>query len=158
MQLIVVSEARKKSLKHLIFSLHSSTSRKKPTSTLFFISYQDIRRMFYGLQINDILECMAACHLFRKHYYVKSAGICDQSRMSNPVYKFKGKNVLIERNTASSTSSMASKSGKPSGERNLQSNWLYYDRCNSFFVFSIVSCLYRLDRGAMQQYKIDIQS
>ena len=63
--------------------------------------------MFYG-QIDDILGEHAP--LFKEHYYIKSSGNCDLSRMSDPHDEFKGKNVLIERN---STSEMASKSGKP---------------------------------------------
>lgn len=46
--------------------------------------------------------------LFKDHYYVKQSGNCDLSRMSDPHNEFKGKNVLIERN---STSAMASKYG-----------------------------------------------
>uniref|UniRef100_A0A0E0N7B9 Spermatogenesis-associated protein 20-like TRX domain-containing protein n=1 Tax=Oryza rufipogon TaxID=4529 RepID=A0A0E0N7B9_ORYRU len=47
--------------------------------------------------------------LFKNHYYVKSSGNCDLSRMSDPHDEFKGKNVLIERKQASL---MASKCGK----------------------------------------------
>ncbi|CAO2167655.1 unnamed protein product [Urochloa humidicola] len=47
--------------------------------------------------------------LFKNHYYVKSSGNCDLSPMSDPHNEFKGKNVLIERRSASL---MASKSGK----------------------------------------------
>ncbi|XP_047966732.1 spermatogenesis-associated protein 20-like isoform X1 [Salvia hispanica] len=59
-------------------------------------------------EIDDILGEHAP--LFKEHYYIKSSGNCDLSRMSDPHDEFKGKNVLIERN---STSEMASKSGKP---------------------------------------------
>ncbi|KAG6415323.1 hypothetical protein SASPL_122731 [Salvia splendens] len=59
-------------------------------------------------EIDDILGEHAP--LFKEHYYIKSSGNCDLSRMSDPHDEFKGKNVLIERN---STSAMASKSGKP---------------------------------------------
>lgn len=48
--------------------------------------------------------------LFKDHYYIKASGNCDLSRMSDPHDEFKGKNVLIERN---STSAMASKYGVP---------------------------------------------
>ncbi|XP_022864664.1 spermatogenesis-associated protein 20-like isoform X1 [Olea europaea var. sylvestris] len=48
--------------------------------------------------------------LFKEHYYVKSSGNCDLSSMSDPHNEFKGKNVLIERN---SISAMASKYGMP---------------------------------------------
>uniref|UniRef100_A0A0E0JTC2 Spermatogenesis-associated protein 20-like TRX domain-containing protein n=1 Tax=Oryza punctata TaxID=4537 RepID=A0A0E0JTC2_ORYPU len=47
--------------------------------------------------------------LLKNHYYVKSSGNCDLSRMSDPHNEFKGKNVLIERKQ---TSLMASKCGK----------------------------------------------
>lgn len=46
--------------------------------------------------------------LFKEHYYVKSTGNCDLSRMSDPHNEFKGKNVLIERN---STEALAKKHG-----------------------------------------------
>ncbi|KAG6417842.1 hypothetical protein SASPL_120037 [Salvia splendens] len=59
-------------------------------------------------EIDDILGEHAP--LFKEHYYIKSSGNCDLSRMSDPHDEFKGKNVLIEQN---STSAMASKSGKP---------------------------------------------
>ncbi|KAL1558435.1 dTMP kinase [Salvia divinorum] len=59
-------------------------------------------------EIDDILGEHAP--LFKEHYYIKSSGNCDLSTMSDPHDEFKGKNVLIERN---STSAMASKSGKP---------------------------------------------
>ncbi|KAL1542665.1 dTMP kinase [Salvia divinorum] len=62
-------------------------------------------------EIDDILGEHAP--LFKEHYYIKSPGNCDLSRMSDPDDEFKGKNVLIERN---STSAMASKSGKPLDE------------------------------------------
>ncbi|PIN01246.1 protein containing a thioredoxin domain [Handroanthus impetiginosus] len=55
-------------------------------------------------EIEDILGEHAT--LFKEHYYIKSSGNCDLSRMSDPHNEFKGKNVLIERN---STSEMASK-------------------------------------------------
>ncbi|KAL2238950.1 UNVERIFIED_CONTAM: Spermatogenesis-associated protein 20 [Sesamum indicum] len=57
-------------------------------------------------EVEDILGEHAP--LFKEHYYVKSSGNCDLSRMSDPHNEFKGKNVLIERN---STSEMASKFG-----------------------------------------------
>ncbi|KAL0419990.1 UNVERIFIED_CONTAM: hypothetical protein Sradi_1412500 [Sesamum radiatum] len=57
-------------------------------------------------KVEDILGEHAP--LFKEHYYVKSSGNCDLSRMSDPHNEFKGKNVLIERN---STSEMASKFG-----------------------------------------------
>lgn len=47
-------------------------------------------------KIVEILGEHAA--LFKDHYYVKSSGNCDLSRMSDPHQEFKGKNVLIERN------------------------------------------------------------
>ncbi|GAB2281321.1 hypothetical protein Dimus_015919 [Dionaea muscipula] len=46
--------------------------------------------------------------LFKEHYYVKPSGNCDLSGMSDPHNEFRGKNVLIERN---STEVMASKHG-----------------------------------------------
>ncbi|KAK4418176.1 Spermatogenesis-associated protein 20 [Sesamum alatum] len=57
-------------------------------------------------EVEDILGEHAP--LFKEHYYVKSSGNCDLSRMSDPHNEFKGKNVLIERK---STSEMASKFG-----------------------------------------------
>lgn len=48
-------------------------------------------------------------NLFKDHYYIKSSGNCDLSRMSDPHNEFKGKNVLIERKDVAS---MASKCGK----------------------------------------------
>jgi uncharacterized protein YyaL (SSP411 family) len=47
-------------------------------------------------------------NLFKDHYYVKSSGNCDLSRMSDPHDEFKGKNVLFERRPISY---MASKHG-----------------------------------------------
>ncbi|TVU34686.1 hypothetical protein EJB05_16531 [Eragrostis curvula] len=58
-------------------------------------------------EIEDILGENA--ELFKNHYYVKSSGNCDLSRMSDPHNEFSGKNVLIERKP---TSLMASKCGK----------------------------------------------
>lgn len=55
-------------------------------------------------QVEEILGEHAA--LFKEHYYIKASGNCDLSRMSDPHNEFKGKNVLIERN---STSAIASK-------------------------------------------------
>ncbi|KAL0389599.1 UNVERIFIED_CONTAM: Spermatogenesis-associated protein 20 [Sesamum calycinum] len=62
-------------------------------------------------EVEDILGEHAP--LFKEHYYVKSSGNCDLSRMSDPHNEFKGKNVLIERN---STSEMASKFGMSTEE------------------------------------------
>ncbi|KAL2535568.1 hypothetical protein Fot_16959 [Forsythia ovata] len=59
-------------------------------------------------EVEDVLGEHA--NLFKEHYYVKPSGNCDLSRMSDPHNEFKGKNVLIERN---STSAMASKFGVP---------------------------------------------
>uniref|UniRef100_A0A1D1ZHJ6 Spermatogenesis-associated protein 20 n=1 Tax=Anthurium amnicola TaxID=1678845 RepID=A0A1D1ZHJ6_9ARAE len=36
-------------------------------------------------------------NIFKDHYYVKSSGNCDLSRLSDPHNEFKGKNVLIEK-------------------------------------------------------------
>uniref|UniRef100_A0A0D9V9Z2 Spermatogenesis-associated protein 20-like TRX domain-containing protein n=1 Tax=Leersia perrieri TaxID=77586 RepID=A0A0D9V9Z2_9ORYZ len=58
-------------------------------------------------EIEDILGENA--ELFKNHYYVKSSGNCDLSRMSDPHDEFRGKNVLIERKQASL---LASKCGK----------------------------------------------
>ncbi|XP_057246668.1 uncharacterized protein LOC104899065 isoform X2 [Beta vulgaris subsp. vulgaris] len=57
-------------------------------------------------EIEDILGELAT--LFKEHYYVKSTGNCDLSRMSDPHNEFRGKNVLIER---SSTEALAKKQG-----------------------------------------------
>ncbi|KAG8054003.1 hypothetical protein GUJ93_ZPchr0001g29937 [Zizania palustris] len=62
-------------------------------------------------EIEDILGENA--ELFKNHYYIKSSGNCDLSRMSDPHNEFNGKNVLIERKQ---TSLMASKCGKPIDE------------------------------------------
>lgn len=74
---------------------------------LFLPFYFSLINFFRG-QIDDILGEHAP--LFKAHYYINSSGNCDLSRMSDPHDEFKGKNVLIERNSASA---MASKSGKP---------------------------------------------
>lgn len=54
-------------------------------------------------EVEDIVGEHA--ELFKDHYYVKPLGNCDLSRMSDPHNEFKGKNVLIERNDASSIAS-----------------------------------------------------
>lgn len=72
-----------------------------------FLCYSFILLGSHKIQVDEILGEHAP--LFKEHYYVKSSGNCDLSKMSDPHDEFKGKNVLIERN---STSTMASKSGK----------------------------------------------
>lgn len=57
-------------------------------------------------EIEDILGEHAT--LFEEHYYVKTTGNCDLSRISDPHNEFKGKNVLIER---SSTEALSKKQG-----------------------------------------------
>ncbi|KAJ6808783.1 spermatogenesis-associated protein 20 [Iris pallida] len=57
-------------------------------------------------EVEEIIGDFA--NLFKDHYYVKSSGNCDLSRMSDPHNEFKGKNVLFEKKDASS---MASKLG-----------------------------------------------
>ncbi|KAL4202665.1 hypothetical protein AMTRI_Chr02g222250 [Amborella trichopoda] len=47
-------------------------------------------------EVDEILGAHSAS-LFKDHYYVKPGGNCDLSRMSDPHDEFKGKNVLIER-------------------------------------------------------------
>ncbi|KAL8151421.1 hypothetical protein V2J09_021229, partial [Rumex salicifolius] len=59
-------------------------------------------------EVDNVLKEHAA--LFKEHYYVKPSGNCDLSSMSDPHNEFKGKNVLIERN---STEAMAKKYGMP---------------------------------------------
>ncbi|XP_022899124.1 spermatogenesis-associated protein 20-like isoform X2 [Olea europaea var. sylvestris] len=59
-------------------------------------------------EVEDILGEHA--NLFKEHYYIKPTGNCDLSSMSDTHNEFKGKNVLIERN---SNSAMASKFGMP---------------------------------------------
>lgn len=49
-------------------------------------------------EIDDLLGEHAT--LFKEHYYVKPTGNCDLSRRSDPQNEFKGKNVLIERNSS----------------------------------------------------------
>lgn len=60
------------------------------------------------LKVEDTLGEHAS--LFKEHYYIKPAGNCDLSRMSDPHNEFKGKNVLIELNDSSA---LASKLGLP---------------------------------------------
>lgn len=48
--------------------------------------------------------------LFKDHYYIRTPGNCDLSRMSDPHNEFKGKNVLIE---LVDTPDLASKYGMP---------------------------------------------
>lgn len=62
-------------------------------------------------EVEDIVGEHA--ELFKDHYYVKPLGNCDLSRMSDPHNEFNGKNVLIERNDASS---MATKLGMSEDE------------------------------------------
>lgn len=59
-------------------------------------------------EVDNILEEPAT--LFKEHYYIKPSGNCDLSSMSDPHNEFKGKNVLMERN---STEAMAKKHGMP---------------------------------------------
>ncbi|XP_050363698.1 uncharacterized protein LOC126782482 [Argentina anserina] len=53
-------------------------------------------------EVEDILGEDAT--LFKNHYYIKPAGNCDLSRLSDPQSEFKGKNVLIERKNDSEAS------------------------------------------------------
>ncbi|GKC08309.1 spermatogenesis-associated protein 20 isoform X2, partial [Tanacetum coccineum] len=61
---------------------------------------------------NDEVDKIVGEHatFFKEHYYIKKSGNCDLSSMSDPHNEFKGKNVLIERN---STNALASKLGMP---------------------------------------------
>ncbi|KAF9607389.1 hypothetical protein IFM89_034622 [Coptis chinensis] len=54
-------------------------------------------------EVEDI--CGEHAKVFKAHYYIKPSGNCDLSTMSDPHNEFKGKNVLIERNDASSLAS-----------------------------------------------------
>lgn len=63
------------------------------------------------LKVEDILEDHA--NIFKEHYYIKTTGNCDLSRMSDPHNEFKGKNVLIVLNEPSA---LASKLGLPMRE------------------------------------------
>ncbi|XP_077217755.1 catalytics [Tasmannia lanceolata] len=64
---------------------------------------------FYIWTSNEIEDIAGdAANIFTDHYYIKSSGNCDLSKMSDPHEEFKGKNVLIERKDASV---MASKLG-----------------------------------------------
>lgn len=64
---------------------------------------------FYVWTSEEVEEIVGDfANLFKDHYYVKSSGNCDLSRMSDPHNEFKGKNVLFEKKDASS---MASKLG-----------------------------------------------
>ncbi|CAM8888471.1 unnamed protein product [Rhodiola kirilowii] len=64
---------------------------------------------FYVWTSDEIEEILGEhATLFKDHYYVKSSGNCDLSRMSDPHQEFKEKNVLIER---SDYAAMASKFG-----------------------------------------------
>ncbi|KAJ4783320.1 hypothetical protein LUZ62_034566 [Rhynchospora pubera] len=69
---------------------------------------------FYIWSSEEIDEILGEnANLFKDHYYVKSSGNCDLSRMSDPHGEFKGKNVLFERRPISY---MASKRGMSLGE------------------------------------------
>ncbi|XAR61288.1 hypothetical protein NMG60_11034938 [Bertholletia excelsa] len=59
-------------------------------------------------EVEDIVGEYAP--IFKEHYYIKPSGNCDLSIMSDPHNEFKGKNVLIERN---STDAVASKFSMP---------------------------------------------
>ena len=51
------------------------------------------------MQVEDVLEDLGT--LFKDHYYIKTSGNCDLSRMSDPHNEFGGKNVPIERKAIS---------------------------------------------------------
>lgn len=72
---------------------------------LLLFSHTDF---FFSFKVEDIVGDHAS--LFKDYYYIKPSGNCDLSQMSDPHNEFKGKNVLIERNSASA---MASKCGMP---------------------------------------------
>ncbi|KAK1315644.1 hypothetical protein QJS10_CPA05g00498 [Acorus calamus] len=64
---------------------------------------------FYVWTAKEVEDVMGdSAKLFMEHYYVKTSGNCDLSRMSDPHNEFKGQNVLIERKDIST---MASKYG-----------------------------------------------
>ncbi|XP_020585915.1 spermatogenesis-associated protein 20 [Phalaenopsis equestris] len=53
---------------------------------------------FYVWTSKEVEEILGDdADLFKTHYYVKTSGNCDLSRMSDPHNEFKGKNVLFER-------------------------------------------------------------
>lgn len=61
---------------------------------------------FYVWTSKEVEEVVGDfANLFKDHYYVKSSGNCDLSRMSDPHNEFKGKNVLIERKDVPSRAS-----------------------------------------------------
>ncbi|PON96626.1 Spermatogenesis-associated protein [Trema orientale] len=62
-------------------------------------------------EVEDVLGEHAT--LFKEHYYIKSSGNCDLSKMSDPHKEFEGKNVLIEWKIPSE---IASKYGLPREE------------------------------------------
>lgn len=64
---------------------------------------------FYVWTSEEVEEIVGDfANLFKDHYYVKSSGNCDLSRMSDPHNEFKGKNVLFEKKDASSMASKLS--------------------------------------------------
>ncbi|XP_024965667.1 spermatogenesis-associated protein 20 isoform X1 [Cynara cardunculus var. scolymus] len=80
-------------------SAESENSKKKKEGAFY---------VWTNSEVDDIVGDHAT-H-FKEHYYVKKSGNCDLSQMSDPHNEFEGKNVLIERNSASV---MASKFGMP---------------------------------------------
>ncbi|XP_020108373.1 spermatogenesis-associated protein 20 [Ananas comosus] len=66
---------------------------------------------FYVWTSKEVEEIVGDhANLFKDHYYIKSSGNCDLSRMSDPHSEFKGKNVLIERRPLTYMASKYSKS------------------------------------------------
>ena len=65
------------------------------STLLSFLFYFFLFDDLFPVQVDDVLGEDAT--LFKNHYYIKPAGNCDLSRMSDPQSEFKGKNVLIER-------------------------------------------------------------
>ncbi|GAB2220281.1 hypothetical protein Drorol1_Dr00007925 [Drosera rotundifolia] len=88
-----------------IFSAEDADSAESEDST------RKKEGAFYVWSSKEVDEILGEhATLFKEHYYIKPSGNCDLSRMSDPHNEFKGKNVLIERN---STEAIASKLGLP---------------------------------------------
>ncbi|KAA8543140.1 hypothetical protein F0562_021365 [Nyssa sinensis] len=84
-----------------IFSAEDADSAESESATR---KKEGAFHIWTSAEVEDVVGEHAT--LFMDHYYIKPSGNCDLSRMSDPHNEFKGKNVLIERN---STSAMASK-------------------------------------------------
>ncbi|CAI9297189.1 unnamed protein product [Lactuca saligna] len=88
-----------------IFSAEDADSAESENST------KKKEGAFYVWSNNEVDDIVGEhASLFKEHYYIKKSGNCDLSSRSDPDKEFKGKNVLIERNSADT---IASKYGIP---------------------------------------------